>query len=942
MHRNNMVKRFLAVVCLVVQIVLISCAAMAAEVPKYETPQYKVSYYAYDCFNMQDESGRRSGYGYEMMQSISKYLQCTFSYVGYDKTAKENEEMLRTGELDIYTAAKKTPEREAEFIFSEHPSITATTCMDVKVGNRNIVAGDYSTYEGIRIGLLSRHTYNGRFELWAQDKGFSYTITYYETPAELTNALINGEVDAIVNSYIGTPEDERIIETFEETPYYLMMRKSDQALMDMLDEAMDEMNVETPNWRSDLYNKYYGSPSKNDELTAAEQAYLKTLQDSGTVIRAVMNPDGTPYSWYDNGTAHGIAADIFVETANRLGLDYEIVPVSTKAEYNELLQSGGVDIWMDMSFSYEDESYFLYKLTDPYLTTTVSLLQRADSSSQVQRIALLQDSIPIRSIAEARWPDAELVAEDSLEQCTQDVLSGKVDGVLLMTYTAQQIRQNDTFNRLRANIVPSVTMQLQMGVNSQDSYLFYGLWDKTLTEVTNELSAEIIQNNLNISTEESMVRYFYTHPELSGVVLIILVAALILLALYIQSAKNNRKHKQLSEELAAALEEAHSATEAKQNFFSKMSHDIRTPMNVVLGMTQVAKKYKNDPQRLDSALDNIATEGRYLLMLINSILDVNQLEHGRIDLNLSAFSPAACLRESAEVLRPLADKKEQHLVVDCDEDRVVMGDPGRVNQIIINIVSNAIKYTPAGGHIHLQLETLPNDHYRFRCTDDGIGMSEAFIQHIGEDYTRAEDSRISKTEGTGLGMAVVKGFTELMGGTLTVQSKLGEGSTFLVDLPLAPASEEAREAVLHPPVEETEESNYSDKEVLLVEDNVLNAEIATELLKTIGLSVDWAENGQLGVEKFEASAPNQYFAVFMDMQMPVMDGIEATKQIRASSRADHDIPIFAMTANTFSGDRDRCRDAGMNGYISKPVAIKELRNVVQKIPVTPSRKTVSP
>ena len=934
-----MIKRFAAVLCLVVQISLLSCAAMAAGVPKCDTPQYKVSYYAYDCFNMQDESGQRSGYGYEMMQDLSKYLQCTFAYVGYDKTAKENEAMLRTGEIDVYTAAKKTPEREAEFIFSDHPSITATTCMDVKVGNRDIVAGDYSTYEGLRIGLLRRHTYNDRFENWAQSKGFSHTITYYETPAELSNALINGDVDAIVNSYIGTPEDERIIETFEETPYYLMMRKEDQALMDSLDQAMDEMNVETPNWRTDLYNKYYGSPSKNDDLTAEEQAFLDSLKENGTVIRAVMDPDGTPYSWYDNGTGRGIAADIFVETANRLGLDYEIVPVASKAEYDELLRSGSVDVWMDASSSYEDEDQFVYKLTDPYLTSTVSLLQRADASSSVSRIAILHDNIPVRSILEARWPDAELVVEDSLDQCAQDVLSGKVDGALLMTYTAQQVRQNDTFNRLRANIVPSVTMQLRMGINSQDSYLFYGLWDKTLTDVTKELGAEIIQNNINTTEEESIVRYFYTHPEVSGVILIILVAALMFLVLFIQSAKNSRKHEQLSKELAAALEEARSATDAKQNFFSKMSHDIRTPMNVVLGMTQVAKKYKNDPQRLDSALDNIATEGRYLLVLINSILDVNQLEHGRIDLNLTPFSPAVCLRESADVLRPLAEQKEQHLTVTCDEeDRVVMGDSGRINQIIINIVSNAIKYTPAGGHIALRLETLPENHYRFVCTDDGIGMSEEFIQHIGEDYTRAEDSRISKTEGTGLGMSVVKGFTELMGGTLTVQSKLGEGSTFIVDLPLAPASETDREAVLHPPVNETEEANYTDKEVLLVEDNALNAEIATELLKTIGLSVDWAENGKLGVEKYEASALNQYFAVFMDMQMPVMDGIEATKQIRSSSRADHDLPIFAMTANTFSSDRDLCKEAGMNGYISKPVAIKELRRIVRKIPTAQTEK----
>ncbi len=927
-----MIKRLTAVICLVVQLALFASTASAAALPKYETKQYRVSYYSYACFNMQDADGRRYGYGYDMMQNIAKYLQCTFAYVGYDRSAKENEEMLRRGELDIYTAAKKTPEREAEFIFSEHPSITATTCMDVKVGNRNIVAGDYSTYEGIRIGLLRRHTYNGRFEEWAKDKGFDYTITYYETPADLTNALIAGDVDAIVNSYIGTPEDERIIEKFEETPYYLMMRREDQALMNEIDAAIDEMNVEIPNWRTELYNEYYGSPSKNNELSEEERLYLTSLQRGGAVIRAVMNPDGTPYSWYEGDEAHGIAADIFVETANRLGLNYEIVPVADKAEYEKALASGDIDIWMDALSNYEDEQGAHYKLTDSYLSTTVSLLQRSDAAGRAKKIAILQDNIVTRQVAESKWPEAELVEKSSLEDCMQAVLDGKVDGALLKTYTAQQMARKDSLNRLRTSIVPGAYVELRMGVNAQDSHLFYSLWDKTLTQVASQYSAEVVQKNVDIGAEETLLRYLYTHPELSVTVLILLFAAVLFLALYLQSMMNAQKQKKAAAELADALEEARKANEAKQNFFSKMSHDIRTPMNVVLGMTQVAQKYKNDTLRLEKALDNIATEGRYLLVLINSILDVNQLEHGRIELAQEPFSPAVCLKESVDILLPLAEKKEQHLTVQCDkEDRVVLGDASRVSQIIINIVSNAIKYTEAGGRIDLRLETLPGDRFRFTCTDNGIGMSEEFLRHIGEDYLRAEDSRISKTEGTGLGMSVVKGFTERMNGKLTVRSKLSEGSVFEVELPLPPASEEQRQAVLHPPVEKLDAKKFAGREVLLVEDNALNAEIAMELLKTIGLEVDWAENGKLGVEKFEASFPGQYFAVFMDVQMPVMDGLEAAKCIRASARPDHTVPIFAMTANTFSSDRDRCKEAGMNGYIAKPVAMKDLQAAISEI-----------
>ena len=214
-------------------------------------------------------------------------------------------------------------------------------------------------------------------------------------------------------------------------------------------------------------------------------------------------------------------------------------------------------------------------------------------------------------------------------------------------------------------------------------------------------------------------------------------------------------------------------------------------------------------------------------------------------------------------------------------------------------------------------------HHKFICKDNGIGMTEDFVSHITEDYVRAEDSRVSKIQGTGLGMSVVKGFTELMNGTLSIKSKLGEGSTFVVEIPFMQATKEQIEDILNPAENETDiYEKFTGKKVLLAEDNELNAEIATELLQSIGLTVDWAENGAIAVDRFNNSKLDEYFAIFMDMQMPVMDGVEATKTIRNSNRTDNGIPIFAMTANTFASDRKRCRDAGMNGYIAKPINIE--------------------
>ena len=897
---------------------------------KYSTPEYRVAFYEFDCYHMQDENGKRTGYGYEMMQAISHYMQCTFSYEGYDKSAAECEEMLRDGKIDIYTAAKKTPEREKEFAFSTHPCITASTCMNVKIGNNRVVAGDYSTYQGLKIGLLRRHTYNDKFRQFIAEKGVSCDIIYYDTPAELTNALIDDEVDAVVNSYIGTPEDERIIENFGETPYYIMTRKEDQALVDQLDEAIDCMNRETPNWRTQLYEQYYGMASHNTELTGEEKKLLEELKEQGFTIRAVMNPDENPYSWYENGKAKGIVTEIFKATAKKLGLAYKIIPVADRAGYQKVLSEGTADIWMDLSGSYEDEADYRYKITDPYLKTTVSVLRERGAASKIQKIAVTDNNTSVKEIVSSTWPEAEIIEAEDNQECINDLVKGNADAALMMSYTAQKIAGDDLQNRFRVDIVPGTSLGIRMGVNAEDDYHFFGIWEKTLAEVADQISAEVVQSHLEETTAPSVAAYLFDHPVYLMILALGCGLLIFLLVLYWQSEKSKRRQQAISEELAQALRETEKANESRREFFSKMSHDIRTPLNVVLGMTQVARKYKNDSHRLEQALDHITSEGKYLFMLISSVLDINQLEHGRMELVERPFDLAECVENSVEMIRPLAEEKEQSFRLEKNvKDCIVVGDAGRLGQIMINILSNAVKYTGNGGKIDIIMERTGEERYRFTCTDNGIGMTEEFIGHICEDYVRAEDSRISKTEGTGLGMAVVKGFTDLMNGKLEIESVPGEGSSFSVEIPLAEATEEQRLEVKGINKEAKRwKSDVAGKKVLLVEDNALNAEIAIELLQSIGLSVDWAENGQCGVEQFERSAPGEYFAIFMDMQMPVMDGIEATKQIRAEQRSDRTIPIFAITANTFASDRQKCMDAGMTGYISKPISVKELEDTL--------------
>ena len=923
--------RLTTILFVILLAILCYCPVYAASVPKEDTPNYKVSYYAFDCFNMQDEEGQKYGYGYDMMQSLSNYMQCTFSYIGYDKTAKECEEMLRNGELNIYTAAKRTPEREQEFVFSTYPAITATTCMNIKRGNTSVIAGDYSTYNGLKIGLLERHTYNDSFKQFVAEKGFDCEIVYYTTPTELSNALIDGKVDALVDSYIRTPEDEITIENFGETPYYFMARKENQSLIDELDRAIDEMNIETPNWRSDLYNIYYGSQNSNTELTSDEKALLNKMQANHTKIRAVMSPDKAPYSWYDEERPYGIVSDIFTATAKKLGLDYEILPVSSRKEYKELIASGSVDVWIDADTYYGESESFSYKTTAPYLTTTASVLRRRGSSGKMSKIGVVEDTIAVRKIISNTWPSAEIIPLEDSSECVQKIIDGKIDCALMMSYKAQKLAREDTQNRLSVDIVPGATLEFKMGVNSDINYNFYGLWEKTLSEVSKNKSAELVQDYLEMENAPSLIAYLFDHPTYFLTIVALLFFTIFVILMYVESTRAKNKQLRISTQLSEALLEARTANEAKLNFFSKMSHDIRTPLNAVLGMTQIAKKYKDDPNKLDDALENITSEGNYLLTMINSILDINQLEHGHIELINKPFNPVECTQESIHILRPLAEKKGQNLTLSSNfQNHIVIGDSGRFSQIIVNIVSNAIKYTSNGGTIDVTLESLPNNRYRFTCTDNGIGMDSEFIQHICEDYSRAEDSRTSASEGAGLGMSVVKGFTELMNGTLNIKSELGKGSSFTVEIPFAEPSIKERELAMKSTLESSIDMKFKQKKVLLVEDNALNAEIATELLQSIGLLVNWAENGEVAVKKFEESDCGEYFIIFMDMQMPIMNGIEATKAIRALNRTDNNILIFAMTANTLAKDRKDCEDAGMNGYISKPINLEDLKNTLNE------------
>ena len=395
----------------------------------------------------------------------------------------------------------------------------------------------------------------------------------------------------------------------------------------------------------------------------------------------------------------------------------------------------------------------------------------------------------------------------------------------------------------------------------------------------------------------------------------------------------------------AALEVAEKASKAKTDFLSNMSHDIRTPMNAIIGITTLMKNELHQPEKLAEHLGKLENSGQLLLGIINDILDMSRIESGKTTLNVEKMNLPQQISQLDSIIRQQAGQRRQTFTVNTHlQHENVLADPNRLNRVLMNILSNAVKYTPTGGHIRFEVDELPrNEHYaryRFVVQDDGIGMSEAYQKTLFDPFTREERSGTNKVQGTGLGMAITKNIVDLMGGSINVESTTGKGTRFevVLEFPVDAEADTVPEAQVLPE-EEEKTSPLSGMKFLCAEDNAINAEILEMLLEAKGASCTICSNGQEIVDAFASVRPGEYDMILMDVQMPVMDGLEATRRIRnGENPLGRTIPILAMTANAFLEDMQKSKEAGMDEHLSKPVDISALEQTVKRFRVTPPRK----
>ena len=923
---------------------LLPFPAFAAE-PK----TIRVGYFAFPGYHevYQDENGLQgSGYGFDFLQLLRRYTNLNYQYVGYENSWQEMQEMLRTGEIDMVTSARKTIQREKEFAFSSAIG-TSNAELCVRSDDNRFGLNDYGSFDGMTIGVLSGNSRNNDLAALAQEKGFSYQTVEYEDESELTAALREKEVDGIVASSLRKHTGEKIVARFALEEFYCIVRKEDTDLLNEINRGIEQMDENEGDWRNKLFYKYTTNNLERVlSFTPEEQAYIRAVQSGEKGITACAQPDRDPYSYVEDGKLVGIIPDYFAHLMEMAGLPYSVMIPQNRAQYYDWAMTNAADIYMDIS---ADRSAIMQESsgisTDPYIQLTMSRVTKKDFRGEIHTVAVaynqLYDGIDI-DLAE----DVQVIPFDTRAEAMQAVKDGMADACYVYTYMAEKFVNQDPDGELIFHIVNKPAVGLSITIRPTTDHELISILNKCLKADQSLIMDELVEKYTRYEQGDVTLSQFARKNPwiLVAVVSVLLCAG----AVTVLTLRNNRKVRSIAEErmaLAASLKEknalleesvqqAQSASIAKTTFLNNMSHDIRTPMNAIIGFTNIALKQQPKPEVWD-CLEKIRDSSEHLLTLINDVLDISRIESGKaryapVPVDITTVTDAVLdITNGFLVNRDLTFTVNRAKL----ENPYVLADAVRIREVLVNILGNAVKFTGDGGAIHFETDYRPGEDeqhivVRYRITDNGVGMSEEFVERIFEEFAQEDNGARTQYKGTGLGMAITKQYVDMMGGTISVESKKGSGSTFTVELPMELTDAETVSQQELPQVGDTLRGIH----VLMAEDNELNAEIAEIQLEEVGIQVTRAVDGQEAVEVFAGRSAGTFDLILMDIMMPRMNGYEAANAIRnMKGRPDgRTIPIIAMTANAFAEDVQRSLDAGMNGHLSKPIVMDEVLKTIAR------------
>ena len=1037
-------------------VVLLCFCLLSASAAAQERRVVRVAFPEQDGMSMVTQSGKITGYNYDYLEKISEYTGWEMEYVSYG-TGNYNEDVtnaisdLQEGKVDLLGPMLKSTAAEAMFEFPANSYGTVYTTLSALTTSR-LRENNIKSVKALRVGLLEKaDTRNSEvFNFLASEK-IGYTVTYYQTAAQQREALESGEVDVISGLSLSQVPGTRIVEQFAARPYYFAATKGNTELIQELDETIAKLNQAQPRLQETLYTTYFRSADDVFLLSDEQKSALSALEK----LRVLCIDGDAPYVYQENGQPKGMLISMLDDFAQTLGVRIEYTFVSSRAEAEARIQQEDYDLLAGLAFTSKYCAAQGFVASEPIIQSSLAFVQnplnnRRSSIAVARGLEEMVDTSAYKDV---------IVCENERE-CIKLVDERKAD-VGMGDRSILEYDIYEAYSSLTTSLMPGQTQNVSIAVSrGQDVALIeaLNLYIYSLSDATKTVYLSDGNMHANISPIMHYVRSHVWQTVLLGSLLTALVVVLISFTWNRANRKRMEMQRTYTAELKNALEVAKAANQSKRAYISNMSHDIRTPMNAIVGLTNLLERDAEKPVKVREYTKKIAGASNYLLSLINDVLDISKIETGKTALAMREFKLGEMVSAVESLVRPQASAKHLTFIVktaDIQHEQV-MGDETRVRQIIMNLLSNAVKYTQPGGRVELsvigaKINSAKKQGIRIIVRDTGCGMSREFLDVLFEPFSREESGSNHRVQGTGLGMAITKNIVDLMDGSIRVESEPGRGSTFTVELTfdicekvdstfwsdrgidkiLLGEAEDSLSGTIRGAMQSVgvqtdtvrrpeglikllrQAKNYpvilldenmisdgdfslisriresvSEKTILLVmvyewetafdaiqkagadgtisrnfflsllqdkihdiddrragradveyglnglnilaaEDNELNAEILREVLSMFGAKCEICANGQEAVARFAASHAGEFDLVLMDIQMPVMDGYEATRAIRAGIHPDaKTVPIVAMTANAFAEDVQKSIDAGMNAHISKPVDANSLNKII--------------
>ena len=915
----------LAVTCVsLAPLGLASAQAEATDAPSQsESPEIKTVRVGWLLSNQGFQTGMpgeyMSGWGYEYLQTLSYYTP-GWKYEYVPGTFPELIQKLEAGEIDLMSNISYTSERAEKLLYSSNPQGMEHYYIYAKPTNDALGVGDPAALNGMTFGVNPDVMQTEVGKQWIENQGISCDYRYYSSGNALFDALSTGEVDAIIMNDTISSADAMPMFSVGESNYFFAVPKSRQDFMDDINTAMAMLRSTNPRYNDEVKTRYSARNSGSSALNSPESAWLA---DHGNAITFGYLDNLLPFSSQgEGGQIEGSLSALVSTLEEQYGITVNYVPFDSNEELAEALRDGTVDVAMPINkdFWLAEQAGFIQSSVMA-TTSLVAIYPGGNLDDALKNIAFHDRSLLDSSDLQVRYPDAAITQYPTARACVDAIKAGKATCMIMTVTGLDTLRdQVDLGNLVTAEIPRSIGLACWM---RQGDAQLLSIVNKGIVSAADDIAANAY-SHYSYSDGQSEFAQFVEHNRVAILTSIgaLLVGAIAILAWSLHSAREAQRRAQ-------------EASAAKTAFLSRMSHDIRTPLNGILGLLELNGQHPDDAEANSQNRAKAKVAANHLLTLINDILEMSKIEDHAVELEHLPFNLTDLCRDLYVLGQIRASSRDVTLTTSGPDTFAypdVYGSPLHVRRVFLNLVENCIKYNKPGGSVHCtgEMMDLVGDKvvYRFTISDTGIGMSPEFLKHLFEPFAQANDDARSNYQGTGMGMPIVKALVKKMGGTISVESELGRGTTFTVDLPFTINRHPEKTAEAEP------DAAYCDicgMSILLVEDNELNTEIAQTLLEHDGALVTTAVNGKEALELFRDKPTGTFDAILMDVMMPEMNGYEATRAIRLCDKPDAaDVPIIAMTANAFAEDVERAKESGMNDHLSKPIELEKLKATLAK------------